>query len=94
MSKDDNKKNKKNVDAAVRKAAMKALKDATVLREAWIAAIEAGAAAAINVIRKASDAELVELAAVTEAKPGKKENKKTKEPEKTPLAPAPVPSAT
>lgn len=59
MSKDASKKNKKHPKSETTKAAMNALKDAPVIREAWIAAIEAGAAAAIAVIRKATDEELV-----------------------------------
>ncbi len=58
MSKDASKKNKKHAKTETTKAAMNALKDAPVIREAWIAAIEAGAAAAIAVIRKATDEEL------------------------------------
>ena len=79
MSKNDTKKNKKSSDATLRKAALKALKDAPVIREAWISAIEAGAAAAIAVIRKASDAELVKLADTAGEKPEKKSKKKAAE---------------
>ncbi len=85
MSKNDAKKSRKSANAAVRKTALKALKDAPIMREAWIAAIEAGAAAAIDVIRKASDAELVNL---VETKPEKKTKKPAKAPEKPEATPA------
>ncbi len=78
MSKDDGKKNKKNADKAMRKAAMNVLKNAPVIRDALIAAIDAGAAAAVDVIRKASDLELVKLAEAGEAVPEKKIKKKAK----------------
>lgn len=72
MAKDDGKKSGKHEDAAARKALKRALKDSPVLRAALIAAIEAGAAAALDVVRKASDAELVKLA-------GEKPSKKAKQ---------------
>ena len=72
MAKDNGKKSGKHEDATARKALKRALKDAPVLRAALIAAIEAGAAAALDVVRKASDAELVKLA-------GEKPSKKTKQ---------------
>lgn len=88
MSKNDAKKSKKSADSAIRKAALKAQKDAPVIREAWIAAIEAGAAAAIAVIRQASDAELVKLADAAGGKTEKKSKKKAAEPEAQETKPA------
>lgn len=74
MSKDSSKKDKKNSEAALRKALQKAIKNSPIMREAWISAIEAGAAAAIAVIRKVADAELAAIAAV-EPQPVKKPKK-------------------
>lgn len=87
MSKDANKKQKKHAETAAKKAASQALQDAPVIREAWIAAIEAGAAAAIAVIRKASDTELVK--AVATAASEEKSTKKARKPAE-PAAEAPA----
>ncbi len=93
MSKDASKKNKKHAKTETTKAAMNALKDAPVIREAWIAAIEAGAAAAIAVIRKAADEELVKLIPLEPTLEKKrKKNGKTDEPS-TKMAPETAPTA-
>jgi hypothetical protein len=59
MSKDSGKKLRKHLKTELEKSYINAVAKAPFIREAWIAAIEAGAAAAIAVIQKATIEELV-----------------------------------
>ncbi len=77
MSKSSKKEAKKSEESKIHHQIFATASNAPVLRKAWIAAIEAGAAAAIAVIKQASDLEIAE-AAKPEDVPAEKSKKKPK----------------